>query len=127
MVDEATIPTMLALLPGSASARARAGLPQKRKRREIDDLYCMRYRGNTTTVKIGRSDNPQKRARGLEAGQDFFVDVVAIFPKKGYMESHVHEVLKEKRSTRGAGTEWFDIPAEEAVERIAKILADEGK
>ena len=75
---------MLARLPGKSAAEFRAtGEAGKRKRGpKHDDLYVMKYSFDNTAVKIGRSDNVKRRKRELEACQNFFVDVVAVFPGK---------------------------------------------
>ncbi len=86
-----------------------------------DDLYIMRYVGILQDVlKIGRSSNPEKRRRGLEACQNFHLELLATFPGKGYLEPEVHKRLEERRSTRGAGTEWFRIDLQGALEAVAK-------
>ena len=76
--------------------------------RQPDDLYIMRYVGILQDVlKIGRSANPEKRHKGLEAGHNFRLELLAIFPGKGHLEQAVHKRLEERRSTRGTGIEWF--------------------
>ena len=86
---------MLARLGGKFAAESRAtGKTGKRKRGpKHDDLYVMKYSFDDTAVKIGRSDNVKRRKCGLEAGQNFFVEVVAVFPGKGCFEKEVHRNL----------------------------------
>ena len=107
---------VLALLPGMAAAEFRAtGRNSKRGREtQTDDLYVMKYSSDNNAVKIGRSENVEKRRRNLEAGQNFFVEVVAIFPGKGSMEAEVHNRLRHYHSKKGAGREWFNITAADA-------------
>ena len=84
----------------------------------------MKYSFDDTAVKIGRSDNVKRRKRTLEAGQNFFVEVVAIFPGKGWLEKEVHRNLQDYRSTSGAGTEWFNICAEDAAAICSNTLKE---
>ena len=107
---------VLALLPGRAAAEFRATGRNSKRGRETqkDDLYVMKYSIDNNAVKIGRSENVEKRRRSLEADQNFFVEVVAIFPGKGSMEAEVHDRLQCYHSKRGAGREWFNITAADA-------------
>ena len=117
---------MLARLGGKDAAEFRAtGKTRTRKRGpKHDDLYVMKYSFDDTAVKIGRSANVKKRKRDLEACQNFFVDVVAIFPGKGWFEKEVHRNLQDYRSTSGAGTEWFNICAEDAAAICSNTLKE---
>ena len=117
---------LIALLPSHNVAMGRAtGVwrPPKRRKTATDDLYIMCYSTDTTAVKIGRSQDVGKRKRSLEAGQNFHVHVLAVFPEQGPLEAHVHEHFADKRSTQGAGTEWFQIPAQEAVSLVGNVVA----
>ena len=90
-----------------------------------DDLYIMRYVGILQDVlKIGRSNNPETRRRGLEAGQNFNLELLATFPGKGYLELAVHRRLEERRSTRGAGNEWFRTDLQGALDAVARAALE---
>ena len=84
----------------------------------------MKYSFDDTADKIGRSDNVKRRKRELEACQNFFVDVVAVFPGKGWFEKEVHRNLQDYRSTSGAGREWFNICAEDAAAICSNTLKE---
>ena len=111
---------------GKLAAEFRAtGKTGKRKRApKHDDLYIMKYSFDDTAVKIGRSDNVQRRQQGLQAGHNFFMKIVAVFPGKGWFETEVHRNLQDYRSRRGAGREWFDICAEDAAAICRATLKD---
>ena len=94
------------------------------RRQLCDDLYIMRYSFRHNCVKIGRSDNVEQRRKQLEAGQDFHVEVVATFPRMGCLERLVHGRLADKQSRRGAGVDWFEINAGEAIDTIKEVLAE---
>ena len=96
--------------------------PAKRQRVEPDDLYIMRYSTNQKALKIGRSNDVQRRKRDLEGGHNFFMEVVAVFPGKGALERCIHARLKDKRSHIGAGTEWFNVSVTEAMVCIGDSL-----
>ena len=117
---------MLARLGGRSAAEFWAtGKTGKRTRGpKHDDLYVMKYSFDDTAVKIGRSDNVKRRKRTLEAGQNFFVEVVAIFPGKECLEKKVHRNLQDYRSTSGAGTECFNICAEDAAAICSNTLKE---
>ena len=117
---------ILARLGGKTAAEFRAtGKTSKRTRGPThDDLYVMKYSFDDTAVKIGRSDNVKRRKHSLEAGQNFFMEVVAIFPGKGCLEKEVHRNLQDYRSTSGAGTEWFNICAEDAAAICSNTLKE---
>jgi hypothetical protein len=126
--SEKDLQNILARLPGRAAADYRAtGMLSKRPKRalERDDLYVMKYSNDSTVVKIGRSHDVNKRRKHLEAGQNFHVEVIATFPGSGRLEDHVHALLSQKRSTAGAGCEWFNVNAAEAVRVISETIAAE--
>ena len=115
--DAQGIKSIIMRMGGRAAKEFRAtGKVCKRKRTDLakDDLYVMKYSTDNNAVKIGRSENVEKRRRSLETGQNFFVEVVAIFPGKGYLEPDVHDRLQHYQSKSGAGVEWFNISAADA-------------
>ena len=109
---------MIARLGGKSAGefRATGEITNRKRKREAkkDDLYVMKYSTDDTAVKIGRSDNVENRRRRLEACQNFFVEVVVIFPGKGSLEDAVHHQLQNYQSKKGAGKEWFNISAADA-------------
>ena len=113
-------------LGGKRAAEFRVtGKPWKQQRApEHDDLYIMKYSFDDTAVKIGRSNDVQKRQEGLQAGHNFLVEIVTIFPGKGKFESEVHRNLQDYRSKRGTGREWFDIAADDATAICSATLMD---
>ena len=122
----ADVAEILRHLPG-AVCTTDGSLQFKRKgghTQQDDDLYIMRYSFRSDCVKIGRSHNPQRRRRDLEAGHNFRIEIVGVFPGKGFLERRVHERLAVRRSTEGSGTEWFDVDVATAIDAVrAEILA----
>ncbi len=77
-------------------------------------------------VKIGRSTNPEERAKSLSAGNNFCLAVRQTYEEKGFLEKTLHHRLKRRRVEEGAGVEWFRVSVEQADLLIrAAILEDE--
>jgi hypothetical protein len=113
------------LLLGKDAAYRRAGLePPSRSSKPADGLYIIQYSTSRSAVKIGRSIDVNKRKRSLESGHNFFIEVAAVFPEKGYLEAVVHKRLEAKRSKIGAGIEWFDISVDSALKCITEVLRE---
>jgi hypothetical protein len=96
-----------------------------RKRKGVaaaDTLYVMQYSFRRDIVKVGRSDNPERRRRQLESGQAFHVEILATFPGQGALEGQVHEALAAHRNEEGAGSEWFNVSAAQAIAAITALL-----
>ena len=99
-------------------------LPPKRRRIKTDDLYIMRYSTCSQAVKIGRITDVERRKNDLESGQNFFIDIVAVFPGNGALERIVHSRLEDKRSHIGYGTEWFNITVDEALDSVRQVILE---
>ena len=115
---------LLVLLPTVARpiGRPRTRRPASKRSTLGDSLYVMRTSVDAEHVKIGRSRDVTARAAALESGQNFFVEVLVVFPRKGHLEGSVHAHLDGRRSRLGAGREWFAIPATEAAGVVAGAL-----
>ena len=94
--------------------------------REIggEDLYVMQY-STSPAIKIGRSRNVEQRRRSLEISQNFFVMLVASWAGQGHIEPIVHKRLEMFRSSVGAGKEWYNISADQAVIAIQWLIDHE--
>jgi hypothetical protein len=100
----------------SRAARKRKGVAA------ADTLYVMQYSFRRDIVKVGRSDNPERRRRQLEGGQAFHVEILATFPGQGALEGQVHEALAAHKNEEGAGREWFNVSAAQAIAAITALL-----
>ncbi len=127
--EETRLSTIMQLLLGLHMARLRAGLdPPGKRRKVVDDLYVMRYVDILPdVVKVGRSRDAERRRANLEASQDFHVELVAVFPQRGHLESIVHERLAEHRSSRGTGTEWFKVTVQQALDVVMGAIASDAE
>ena len=115
---------LLALLPAVARpiGRPRTRRPASKRSTLGESLYVMRTSFDAEHVKIGRSRDVAARRAALEAGQNFRVEVLVVFPGKGHLEGSVHAHLDGRRSRLGAGREWFAIPVAEAAGVVAGAL-----
>jgi hypothetical protein len=79
-----------------------------------DSLYIMENLRIPGEVKIGRSHNPEERAKQLSSGQNFRIVVKRSYGEKGFLEKTLHQKLKSRRVEQGAGVEWFKVSVEDA-------------
>lgn len=79
-----------------------------------DALYIMENPRIAGEVKIGRSQNPEERAKSLSAGNNFRLAVKHTYEEKGFLEKTLHHRLKRRRVEEGAGVEWFRVSVEQA-------------
>jgi len=87
------------------------------------DLYVMQN-SRLPELKTGRSSNVHARRRSLQCSQDFMINVIAIFPQAGHLETIVHKFLAHCRlSGNVAGREWFSCDPQTAVGAICLALA----
>ena len=86
-------------------------------------LYLARYLGDESKLKIGRSDDPLGRMTNMGAGHDFRMELLMIFPGKGYLEGAVHKRLEGRRCQGGRGKEWFAVSQAKAFEVIMDCAA----
>ena len=81
---------------------------------KTDSLYIMENSLIPGIVKIGRSMNPQERAKQLGASHPFKIVVQYSYGDKGFLERTLHDQLKHRRVEGASGKEWFRITAEQA-------------
>ena len=91
-----------------------------------DALYVMENPCLPGEIKIGRSREPEERAKQLCAGQNFRMVVRRTWGEKGFLEKTIHHKLKRRRVEEGAGVEWFRLSVEQAEAIItAAIIEDD--
>ena len=79
-------------------------------------LFCSS--DNAELLKVGRSDNPHKRALALQKHHAFHILVLHVLPDKGKNEANVHTLMKEFKVTGVPGCEWFHCTVEYAISVI---------
>ena len=87
-----------------------------------DDLYVMQNSRISAEVKIGRSINPDKRRRDLQASQNYRINISAVFPGAGHLEPLVHDMLAYCRVRDVPGREWFKCTPQTAFGAIGTAL-----
>ena len=89
----------------------------------VDHLYLLRYPWDKSPVKVGRAQDVDARVRQLEAGHNFKLQQLAIFPGQGRLERRVHMLLSDYRATDGRGQEWFLVTPEQAASAATLAIA----
>lgn len=108
------------------TALQRCSLQKKRKAETSQDsLYVARYPWRSDILKIGRSENPEARMKQLTASHAFEMQLLAVFPGQGGIESKVHEAFAHRRNDEGGGREWFHITLAEATSVISPLVTSE--
>ena len=88
-----------------------------------DNLYIMRYTWAGSPLKVGRARDVEARARQLESGHCFRLQVLAVFPGQGHLEREVHECLRFYRVENGRGREWFKVAPSFAFRTVGSIMS----
>ena len=99
--------------------------PSATHQRLMAHLYVMQRSDAPDILKVGRSDDPQRRAEDLQTGHCFLVRVVSVFYNVGHCERAVHAYLQEWRVDGGAGREWFRASLSMVYQAIARATAGE--
>ena len=89
-----------------------------------DALYVMSNSLLPGMIKIGRSTNPEERAKQLGASHPFRIKVELSYGGKGFLEKTLHDRLKHRRVEGGLGREWFRLTAEQADVLIRASIVD---
>ena len=91
-----------------------------------DALYIMENPRIPGEIKIGRSRDPEERAKQLCAGNNYRMIVKRTYGEKGYLEKTIHQKQKRRRVEEGSSIEWFRISVEQAEALIvAAIIEDD--
>ena len=82
-------------------------IPQKK-----DDLYVMQNSRIADEKKIGKSHDPDARAKELQKSHNFKMQILKVYHGQGHLEATVHRRLKARNVTEGDGKEWFKVDLE---------------
>ncbi len=82
-------------------------VPQKK-----DHLYIFQNSRIPDEKKLGRSHDPEARAKQLSQCQNFRIQILKTYHGQGYLESTIHKRLKPRKVTEGEGVEWFKVDLE---------------
>ena len=85
-------------------------------------LYIMARSDAPGMVKIGSSCNPERRRRELQECHTFTMELLAVFPRMGYLEHKVHRRLSQLRVWSGTGREFYSLSPTDAFVAVNDIL-----
>lgn len=69
-------------------------------------LYIIQSRV-TGAIKIGRSDDPERRLRQLQTGCPYALKIILVVDGGGNSERRVHQAMSRHRTRHTVGGEWF--------------------
>ena len=69
-------------------------------------LYVIQSR-TTGAIKVGRSDDPEKRLRQLQTGCPNTLKLILVAENLGIQEKRVHHELRRYKTRHDNGGEWF--------------------
>ena len=79
-----------------------------------DALYVMLNPLLPHMIKIGRSIDPEGRAKDLSKSQPFLIGVCYRYDGYGFLEHCIHGKLSKQCVVGGRGREWFSIQPHQA-------------
>ena len=82
--------------------------------KDMDALYVMTNTLIPHMVKVGRSHDPDIRAKDLSQSHPFKIIVCHRYIGYGFLEKLIHDKLQKKRVEGGRGREWFSIEPKQA-------------
>jgi len=94
-------------LPEPAFEVTETFIPEKK-----DDLYVMQNSRIPDDKKVGKSHDPDARAKELQRSHNFKMQILKVYHGQGHLEATVHRRLKARNITEGDGKEWFRIDLE---------------
>ena len=94
-------------------------IPQKQ-----DHLYVIQNSRISDEKKVGRSHDPEQRAKELGKSRNFKMQILKVFHCQGHLEATVHKRLKARKVTEGDGVEWFRIDMQTLDMIIAGVIAE---
>lgn len=70
-------------------------------------LYIIQSK-TTGSIKIGRSDDPDRRLKQLQTGSPYTLRIILVMKNEGDRESRLHRHMANHRTRHTHGGEWFD-------------------
>ena len=98
-------------------------LAERFAERHASQLYLLCYPWDDSPIKVGRTHDVEARICQLEGGHNFRLQLLAVFPGQGRLESKVHALLSTHRATNGRGQEWFQVTLSQALSAVALAIA----
>lgn len=102
--------------------------PTKRKKishkKQQQDLYVISSPAFPGLVKVGRSNEPDRRILDLSGGQPVCYTLNVVFHGMGRYEQDVHRQLRDVRYEGGYSREWFECSASDVIEAFRVVAPD---
>ena len=89
-----------------------------------DHLYIMQNSRIPDEKKVGKSHDPNQRAKELGKSQNFRMQILKVYHCQGHLEATVHRRLKARKVTEGDGQEWFKIDLETLDTIVQGVIAE---
>ena len=89
-------------------------------------LYMLARDDSLGKIKIGRSDNPDRRAAEMCSGHTFRVNVICTFNYLGHLETELHRTFRDLRVEGGSGREWFRVEVADVLAEVGAFLRAHG-
>ena len=70
-------------------------------------LYIMQAKGSGN-IKVGRSDNPQRRLKQLQTGCPETLKLILVLEGKGNREKMYHDMMRKRKVRSNGSGEWFE-------------------
>jgi len=70
------------------------------------NLYIIQSR-TTGSVKVGRSDDPERRLLQLQTGCPYTLRIILTVDDGGHLERQIHDRMRNYRTRNTHGGEWF--------------------
>ena len=91
---------------------------------QADTLYVMRNTLIPGMVKIGKSQNPEDRARDLAMSHPFEMVICSTYERWGFIEKIIHYKLRHRNVNGGTGREWYHVTPEQADKLITNVIVE---
>lgn len=85
------------------------------------DMYVMTSDAFPNLVKVGRSNEPERRRLDLSNGQPANYHLEVIFHNAGHLEPVMHRCLKYCRHKGGHSREWFACTVDDVIDAFRSL------
>jgi hypothetical protein len=87
-------------------------------------LYIMQNSRIPDEKKVGKSHDPEQRAKDLGKSHNFAMQILKVYNGCGHLEATVHKRLKARKVAEGLGEEWFRIDLQTLDMIVQGVIAE---
>ena len=87
-------------------------------------LYIMQNSRIPDEKKLGKSHDPEQRAKDLGKSHNFTMQILKVYNGCGHLEATVHKRLKARKVSEGLGEEWFKIDLQTLDTIVQGVIAE---